>query len=588
MLDRRLASWRTELGIFPDPIAEALGPLVQRLAAAIGRFGSSSRAGADPDGFDGVATRGPYDRLLASEWLLASEAPDEFLRRAAMGEHLFTKLARREPLGGTRSIVVFDAGPSQLGSPRLVHLVLLLVLRYRARAAGADFRWCVLQQPDKVRSEADADAIRFLLGARSPFLPRRDDVEDLGRSLRLGQGGDDLWWIGGAHLHRCSSHLAGARVYLNDDLCPGGDRLGVVIERSGGKRELVLELPGPMVRTQLVRNPFEEPRRVVLPGAAGRYRFSTSAKHLLVEDAQGFAAFHVSSRRLQRHRVDGQLIGANFAGRYPAVLSCEGQKYVLRLGQTTVPVEPEGLPIETAPDQWGDLFVLGKRERRVLYRDVGGTVFAGVWKEPPLRLRPVLDRVVELVHRHGHFDYVRRSSGGAGSVELGRLGLDGVAAKRAEARSAEPPRVLVGSARGSYSQARVLAVQIPVSERHERSGLASASDVLWELWEFDTPGTLVLVASASLQAVGLVKTQVPSDWRLLVVSENRLEFGILEGGLLTPLFRADGLVESCVLADEGHRLAFRTPAGLSVLDLQSRTALPVRVSREAPGLSEGT
>ena len=48
----------------------------------------------EPDGYDGIASRGIYERLVTSEWLLADEEPDEFDRRAAMGEHTFTRLAR--------------------------------------------------------------------------------------------------------------------------------------------------------------------------------------------------------------------------------------------------------------------------------------------------------------------------------------------------------------------------------------------------------------------------------------------------------------------------------------------------------------
>src|SRR5262249_50113041 len=122
-LPRSLAPWARYLGIFPRETSLAIGPLVQRIALAVGpmRARSLSRAG-DPDGFDDLSRRGSYERLLASEWLLADEAPDEFARRAAMGEHVFLSIARREPSGSRVSMALFDAGPNQIGSPRLAQL----------------------------------------------------------------------------------------------------------------------------------------------------------------------------------------------------------------------------------------------------------------------------------------------------------------------------------------------------------------------------------------------------------------------------------------------------------------------------------
>ena len=42
-------------------------------------------------------------------------------------------------------IVLFDAGPLQLGAARLVHLALLILLARRAQEAGAELRWGILQ-----------------------------------------------------------------------------------------------------------------------------------------------------------------------------------------------------------------------------------------------------------------------------------------------------------------------------------------------------------------------------------------------------------------------------------------------------------
>jgi len=48
--------------------------------------------------------------------MLADEMPEEFMRRSVMGEHLFWKVAWREPAQTRSTTVLFDAGPEQLGA----------------------------------------------------------------------------------------------------------------------------------------------------------------------------------------------------------------------------------------------------------------------------------------------------------------------------------------------------------------------------------------------------------------------------------------------------------------------------------------
>lgn len=132
-LPRSLAPWAPYLDLFPRDIGLALGPVVRRIALAVEPLAAHALSGSgDPDGFDGLSNRGSYDRLLASEWLLSEELPDEFLRRAAEGEHVFLKIGRREPVRSRLSVVLFDVGPNQLGSPRIAHLAALIVMARRA------------------------------------------------------------------------------------------------------------------------------------------------------------------------------------------------------------------------------------------------------------------------------------------------------------------------------------------------------------------------------------------------------------------------------------------------------------------------
>ena len=131
-LPRTLARWEAELAWLEPALLSALGAMIPRVALAVGPLARSREPTGEPDGYDRITRRGPFDRLLASQWALLDQVPEEFLRRAFSSELLFHELARAEPRGGQRSIALFDAGPASLGTPRIAHVAILAVLARRA------------------------------------------------------------------------------------------------------------------------------------------------------------------------------------------------------------------------------------------------------------------------------------------------------------------------------------------------------------------------------------------------------------------------------------------------------------------------
>ncbi|MCE9580316.1 MAG: hypothetical protein K8W52_44775 [Deltaproteobacteria bacterium] len=288
-LPAALAPWAAELAILPLDLALALAPWVGRLALATGPLSDSRTSHADaPDGYAGLTRRGSYERLLIGEWGLAEEFPDEFLRRAAGGEHLFLDLARRGPRGALRSVAIVSAGPSQLGAPRLAHLAALIVLARRATAAGASFAWGVLEDPDRALHEGlDAAGIRRLLDARTARTATGDAIAGWHAALASDRGLD--WWcVGGAADTGAAARLGAAVLTVEDLLAPGARALDLTVVR--GRRGLAaaparlrLELPAPEVCARLLRDPLgsgagartmPEPS----PGAVRDLRFLTGRK----------------------------------------------------------------------------------------------------------------------------------------------------------------------------------------------------------------------------------------------------------------------------------------------------------------------
>jgi len=254
-----LALWAGYLQIFPEEVSLALGPIIQRVSMLIGspQPRLNEKEG-EPDGFDGLNRRGTYERLLLSEWMLADELEDEFMRRAVMGEHLFLNRARSSPVGTRASLALFDAGPSQLGSPRIAHIAALIVLANRADTARSTFSWGVLQQPETAAfQDVNAGNIMTLLEARSHCEVGEIEVAAWEEQLATWSGLDDVWLIGGQRLSRFQTEKRSSRLYVEDILEPGKRELKLSCNSaSGSASEVTLELPTNNISTRLLRDPF--------------------------------------------------------------------------------------------------------------------------------------------------------------------------------------------------------------------------------------------------------------------------------------------------------------------------------------------
>jgi hypothetical protein len=254
-----LARWHAALSQMPLELATALGPLLTQLDLLVGSLPTRRPSGdGEPQGFDGIERRGPYERLLLSEWLLASEAPDEFVRRAATGEHAFLHLARDEPVRKHRTIALIDAGPSQLGRPRLVQLAMLIVLAQRAARVNGELRWKLLQsrQPDFEETLDRVSLSRFLQG-RSAREPVDEDIVECRIDLRTRAEQLDVWLIGGPALENLPAHRGLSLLTVWEEYDDGEPLLRA---RCQTRRQpgLEVELPCPSDRhaVQLIRNPF--------------------------------------------------------------------------------------------------------------------------------------------------------------------------------------------------------------------------------------------------------------------------------------------------------------------------------------------
>jgi hypothetical protein len=257
-LPRDLAPWRASLDLFSPDVAEGLGPLLPRLALAIGPMRISRPTGdGEPDGFLGIARRGSYERLLLTEWLLADEAPLEFARRAATGEHAFFQLARRAPAHAMSSVAILDAGPLGLGAPRIAHLATLIVLAARAEKAGARFAWGLLHAPDRALFPAvTKESLQSLLAGRSAIgASAEDDAAWIERAAKSQW--EDAWIVGARSTVPGWKHGA---VEVRDLYDPERRALAVGVRSPGAPpRACEIDLPPDRIAARLLTDPFAPP-----------------------------------------------------------------------------------------------------------------------------------------------------------------------------------------------------------------------------------------------------------------------------------------------------------------------------------------
>jgi hypothetical protein len=297
-LPRPLAPWGSYLSVFPRDVALSLGPVLQRLSSAVGPLGVRQSSGdGETDGFDGLARKGGYERLLASEWLLADEAPGEFTRRAAMGEHLFLRINHPAPGGSRASVAVFDAGPGQLGSPRIAQLAALIVLARRAETAGARFAWGILQEPAAPLFPAVSETGVFrLLQARTAHEATDAQVQAWRERVRGWRELDDLWLVGSQRLGAMPAARGASLLQLWDVLVPDTRQVAVKVRRGPGPPlgEVALELPGDDACARLLRDPFAAATMAASPRRLARslrpvsnLLFAAGAAKLLARAAGG-------------------------------------------------------------------------------------------------------------------------------------------------------------------------------------------------------------------------------------------------------------------------------------------------------------
>ncbi|MFC5664860.1 hypothetical protein ACFP3U_17960 [Kitasatospora misakiensis] len=353
-LPAALAPWAGPLSALSLELAVALGPLVRRLDALVGAREPVTDGPGEPDGTGGLGRSGRPEQLLPSEWLLAEEHPEEFLRRFVDRELLYLEPEFRTTEARGRTVVLVDAGPSQAGPGRLVQLAALLVLHRRAAAHGSELLVGVLgDRPGRWISGEPADLLPVWLAARRTAEPTAEDVRDAVADL---DAADRAWLLTSPRLaerlaERLVDRLADGLADRLPSAAPGPSAvqprvLAAEATRWGpagathvtvrlDRTALELALPAADIAVRALRGAeFRRNGPVVVPppadgaGPLGRAMpvFTTDAPVLLVRggldggtllatDVRDAEYRNAAVTRSKSHRLNGQVIAAGRTGR---------------------------------------------------------------------------------------------------------------------------------------------------------------------------------------------------------------------------------------------------------------------------------
>jgi hypothetical protein len=265
-LPKPLSHWQTIMTAFPEDLAISIKKLVKQVSPLIDNVQSQHNLGeTEPCGFGGVSREVNYNRLLLSEWGLQEQYPDEFIRRAAMGEHLFLDSLWEVGSESQYCYGLFDCGPEQLGKPRLVQLAILILLARRAEKNKLIFKWGVLQD-DKKRWKTGLykEDIQAWLKQRSAFLADQELLEDWFNAVDFDQDSVphrayDLWLITKAQFEVASG--AFRRVVIEEPLL-GPDNIKVTVRYKKTSRSVLLRLADEVTNVKIIRNPFSRKEKV--------------------------------------------------------------------------------------------------------------------------------------------------------------------------------------------------------------------------------------------------------------------------------------------------------------------------------------
>lgn len=261
-LPEALQPWQPWLSWLDPELIPAFSDVLQRLNRVLGPVQGAQLGGVpEQDGIGQIQRKGNYQNLLLSEWLMADEVPDEFMRRAINAEHLFLAPNYKSQQSLNQITVLFDTGISQLGECRLVHIALLILLAQRAEKAGCTLMWGTLQSIIPLMPLNTINDLYELLTRRtySPVLQENITHWQNVISEDIDAQNGEIWLVTGAHQQPILKPIASSHhIELTADDC-FNKTIDVKIRTPHFQRHLVLSTPPSALSSQILKGQIRPP-----------------------------------------------------------------------------------------------------------------------------------------------------------------------------------------------------------------------------------------------------------------------------------------------------------------------------------------
>jgi hypothetical protein len=614
-----LQNWTPWLSWFDTELAELLGDLVLRMAALIGPTYAARRVGGEePDGLGDIRTRGSYERLISTEWALAEDVPEEFLRRAASFEHLFFTPRLQTPVSERSIVAIFDTGPLQLGAAKLVHVAAWILLSRRAQEMGGQLRWGQMQTPGVLRDASGDSALKALLDARTYKTVAPACAMDWLTHLEQVQGRQapgrspqelEIWWIGFGQVNPPSSAPAWHGLQVRPDML--GDHLQVALNGKRGTRSTLLPVPPERQGALVVRGEFRAP--VTRPTRLdGSYRIGLThaplinfqSTHIAVREVDGHSllvfpipkANQGGTAKPRRHAWSSKnsVVATLLDGRQPGALSISGDSlHFWQLPGFAVRDRPQPevfdatvaarmLPMALLEDTFLRRLCVIDRAGRVVAWDARRTDTAQKVQSPPptpsidtnTAAQVLTTRALGLVQISAAGLHVVTESADGLAVQLVSTQTNGRFARillSAPLESADQAWLAYGTPRRQVPVLRGVALRHAASPERwtilPREGLAHSA-------QRPAPRAVEVVLSPALRAVGL-GVDAKGDLQLIVMAADRLRL-MLHGmdGRVSLLAQAKSPIEKCTVdALRGYVVFITRERELVVMSLLEQKAV---------------
>ncbi len=335
-----LESWAATLSFLSADTSRGIEAMARRIDLAMAESAPATSGSLEPNGYGGLTRRGEISRLLLSDWALADSEPDEFLRRLAAAELSYLEVSYEEPRPPSQIAVLLDAGPDQVGAPRLAQLAALVVLDRRARSQHVPIRIGVLGDASRTwRTGELPELFTIWLRARSATRALQADIDSWFDTLAPSSS---TWLFGADDLCVDDRRCSRLRARESDWGPNGATRLEAVV----ADRRVDLELPDQSTAVRLLRgHGLRRRQRTVVAGAEGRLRFPSfhgSVRRLLCrgdgdDELVVVTVPHSSDEsggRAKRRRFPGPVLAASLVGqRTIALVAMEDRIRVVVIGK---------------------------------------------------------------------------------------------------------------------------------------------------------------------------------------------------------------------------------------------------------------